>query len=177
MKKVKVIITLLLVFSLSSCGIKVTLKDSKSDVKNITENATQAYSKNTNVSSTNIENVKKQLGTLEKQLASTNDKEVILKCLEDFKENSPLKTSAIYFGNEDGNFCVFPIVQLPNDYDARARSWYKGAKENGDYVSDPYVDFSTNDKMFSVSKAIYKNKDLIGVVGIDLVIENNENAK
>ena len=63
---------------------------------------------------------------------------------------------------------------MPGDYDPRTRPWYKSAKEDGEFISDAYVDLSTNNKILSVSKSIYKNKDLIGVVGIDLVVGSSK---
>lgn len=177
MKKLKIIISVLLVFLLSSCELKVTLKIPKNNLKSTTESTVNLNDNTTNLSSIDIKNVKNQLETLEKNLADTNEKEVILKYLEDFKEKSVLKTSATYFGNESGIFYVFPVVQLPNDYDPRTRPWYTGAKENGEYVSDAYIDFSTNNQMLSVSKAIYKDKELIGVVGIDLIVEKKPTDK
>ena len=177
MKKLKIIISVLLVFLLSSCGLKVTLQIPKDNLKNTTESTVNLNDNTTNISSINLKDVKNQLGALEKNLAAANEKEVILKHLNDFKEGSTLNISSIYFGNEDGIIYVVPLVQLPGDYDPRARLWYKGAKEAGEYVSDAYVDFSTNNKILSVSKAIYKGKELIGVVGIDLIVEKNAKDK
>ena len=174
MKKLKVLISILLVFLLSSCGGKITLNESKNNSKNVTESTVNVDSNSTNISSADIKNIKVKLEALDKELAGATEKEVILKHLDDFKEKSGLKISSVYFGDEGGKFYVTPIVQLPGDYDPRIRPWYKSAKEDGEFISDAYVDLSTNNKILSVSKSIYKNKDLIGVVGIDLVVGSSK---
>ncbi|MCB2313095.1 cache domain-containing protein [Clostridium tagluense] len=171
MKGLKFIISILLVFSFSGCGVNVNPHASN----NTTDNAANVDTTNINKTSINIENVKKELEVLEKDLGDDNKKEVILKHLNKFKEKSELKTAFIYFGDERGNFYTTPIVELPGDYDPRSRDWYTNAKENGEYVSDIYIDASNNNKILTVSKGIYKNKKLIGVIAIDLVVENNEN--
>ena len=50
-------------------------------------------------------------------------------------------------------------------------------QENSKYVSDVYTDYATNGNLLSVAKAIHKDKNLIGVVGIDLILESNVKIK
>ncbi|WP_217362211.1 PDC sensor domain-containing protein, partial [Campylobacter lari] len=60
-----------------------------------------------------------------------------------------------------------------NNYDATTRSWYKGAKEKNDiFVSDIYIDNATNLPCFTYSKSLYKDGKFIGVVGIDILVDD-----
>lgn len=177
MRRLKFIICISLVFLLSGCGLNVNIRTSNN---NLNSNPTVDKSlgdTTINMTSTDLSNIKAKLATLEKDLAKDNSKDVILQHLSTFKEESGLNMLSVYFGDELGNFYLVPTATLPADYDARERIWYKNAKENGDYVSDAFTDFSTTNKILAVAKAIYKDKKLIGVVGIDLILENTTETK
>jgi methyl-accepting chemotaxis protein len=58
---------------------------------------------------------------------------------------------------------------MPADYDPTSREWYSGAlATDGVSVSDPYVDAGTGAVVFTVSKAIKENGQVIGVFAIDV---------
>lgn len=87
----------------------------------------------------------------------------------------------LYIGiEENGNFLQYDGSSrepAKTNYDARARPWYKKAiefKKAG--VSEPYVDFSTKKLVISVSAPIFKNGEIIGVVGSDIFLDTVVNT-
>jgi hypothetical protein len=177
LRRLKFIICISLVFLLSGCVLKDNIRASNNN-SNSNPTVDKSLGDTTiNMTSTDLSNIKDKLATLEKELAKDTSKDVILQHLSNFKEESGLNMLSVYFGDELGNFYLVPTATLPADYDARERIWYKNAKENGEYVSDAFTDLSTTNKILAVAKAIYKDKKLIGVVGIDLILENTTETK
>jgi hypothetical protein len=162
---------------LSGCGLKVNIRSSNNNSNSTTTIDKGLGDTTINMTSKDLSNIKDKLATLEKDLAKANSKDVILQHLSNFKKESALNMLSVYFGDELGNFYLVPTATLPDDYDARERIWYKNAKENGEYVSDAFTDLSTTNKILAVAKAIYKDNKLIGVVGIDLILENTTETK
>lgn len=85
---------------------------------------------------------------------------------EQYKELNPDIVS-IYAGSNKGDLVIFPEAELPADFDARTRPWYKGAEEkNGEvFITEPYLDAATGDTLITVAQRL---KDNSGVIGIDL---------
>lgn len=84
--------------------------------------------------------------------------------------------SWLYYGlEEDGSIFISPIDNtMPSNYDARRRNWYISAvSANGATVwTEPYVDAGGSGKILqTISKAVYREGDLIGVVGLDIELE------
>ena len=48
-------------------------------------------------------------------------------------------------------WAIIPDFDMPDDYVATKRDWYRGAKRDRTYVSAPYVDAMTKDICFTVS--------------------------
>ena len=68
----------------------------------------------------------------------------------------------------DGGIFLSVTHQYPTNYDQTSRVWYKGAlNTNGIYITDPYIDFNTQQLLITFSKAVYTNGKLKGVLGID----------
>lgn len=63
-------------------------------------------------------------------------------------------------------------MELPEDYDATERQWYIKVKDD-EYYIDEYEDAISKKKIITLSKVLYKEDILIGVVGIDIIKENN----
>lgn len=60
---------------------------------------------------------------------------------------------------------------VPEDFDARTRSWYISASESkGTIVSDPYVDQVSKNMMITIATPIYDGDELVGVAGEDVYI-------
>lgn len=79
----------------------------------------------------------------------------------------------IYYALEaDGSIFIAPVdPTMPDDYDARLREWYKGTLENKNevYWTKPYIDAGASGKLLqTVSKPVYKDGRLLGVVGLDI---------
>jgi signal transduction histidine kinase len=66
----------------------------------------------------------------------------------------------------------------PDDYDARTRPWYIGARgsERGVYFSEPYVDVVTGEQVISFSQEIIDDSgNSYGVLAIDLTLSEISN--
>ena len=76
---------------------------------------------------------------------------------------------AIYVGEEDKTFTMYPDTDMPEGYDPTGRPWYLGAiKTDGIYATEPYTDASTGDFIISLAKKIKKNgKDVVAGIDID----------
>ena len=95
--------------------------------------------------------------------------------------NSSGKFAGVYIGiEENGNFLQFDgTYREPqkDNYDSRARPWYKQVVEtNKSQISEPYIDFSTQKLVISVSSPIIKNNKIIGVVGSDIFLDTVVNT-
>lgn len=79
----------------------------------------------------------------------------------------------IYYALEsDGSIYIAPVdISMPHDYDARTREWYKGTvnKSGQIFWTEPYLDAGASGKILqTVSKAVYKDGELKGVIGLDI---------
>ena len=165
MKKIIIIVSIM-ILSLNSVACKTTIKagvvenneDRKKDIQEI------SYEDE-------VDSMKKSLEGLAEQLISgKNDKDSINNILKGLKEEEQ-NIDGVYFAKEDTvEFFAYPEVELPEGYDARERPWYNQSKDRKYYVSKPYKDSITNNSMVTVTKAIYNNEKLVGVIGIDLII-------
>jgi methyl-accepting chemotaxis protein len=78
----------------------------------------------------------------------------------------------VYFAENTKVMYVEPYADLTG-YDPTATEWYQGAERNPDgvYWMDPYTDTATKKTTTTISKAVISNGKFIGVVGIDLDLE------
>ncbi|MED4082306.1 methyl-accepting chemotaxis protein [Halalkalibacterium halodurans] len=95
-----------------------------------------------------------------------------------FLENDE-RADLFYIGQQsNGNFYSYPEVELPDDYDPRARPWYEKAAETPEQVvwSEPYLSATVGHEvmMVTVAKAIVdpRNQQLLGVVAIDILLDD-----
>ncbi|MDF2822493.1 MAG: chemotaxis protein [Clostridiales bacterium] len=84
----------------------------------------------------------------------------------------------IYVGTEEGMFYAELSMELPSDFNHREREWYLKAIENkGDItIIDPYIDADTGKMVITMSSAIYKGDEIIGVVGMDIDLTTYSNS-
>ena len=97
------------------------------------------------------------------------DKEHILSMFEDFVAASSYINSG-FIGLPDGSIIVKPDFDMKPDYNATVRPWYTAAinAQGKTAVSDPYIDYITNDYVISVTKTIIdRSGKFIGVAGTD----------
>ena len=109
---------------------------------------------------------------------NTIDKEHIMSMFDDFVESSSYIASA-FIGLPDGSILVKPEFDIKPDYNATIRPWYTAAinAHGKTAVSDPYIDYITNDYSISVTRNINdKSGKFVGVAGTnfktDFLIDN-----
>lgn len=75
-----------------------------------------------------------------------------------------------YLGRaDDGEFIVYPRLELPADFDPRQRPWYKDAiAAASTTLTEPYVDTATNELVISAATPAKRGGQNLGVVGGDL---------
>ncbi|MDU0111776.1 methyl-accepting chemotaxis protein [Psychrosphaera aquimarina] len=76
----------------------------------------------------------------------------------------------VYIGRVDGTFILDDQnIQLPADYDARQRPWYKLAKSRKTTAfTAPYVDVTTDELTISAVVPMFENGKFSGVAGGDI---------
>jgi methyl-accepting chemotaxis protein len=93
--------------------------------------------------------------------------------------NSALSSNAIYsdvyMGFPDNTAIMgsgFPIYELYDTWKATERGWYKLAltDTNNPLITSPYVDTMTGDLCITVVHAVKRGGEVVGVVGIDILI-------
>ena len=85
-------------------------------------------------------------------------------------DDRPTVCSA-FIGRPDGSYTASKV--FAPDWDPRTRAWYKGAlSSDGLYISDVYQAPSDGSKVMTLSQAIRKNGELIGVLGIDISVDD-----
>ena len=75
-----------------------------------------------------------------------------------------------YLGRaDDGEFIVYPRLELPADFDPRQRPWYKDAiSAASTTLTEPYLDTATNELVISAATPAKRGGQNLGVVGGDL---------
>ncbi|MFQ6342944.1 cache domain-containing protein, partial [Campylobacter sp. VTCC 70190] len=101
--------------------------------------------------------------------------------LKNFKDAG--RFLAVYIAQPNGELVVsdsdsdaknvpFGIYGKADGYDARTRDYYSEAlKANGPYVTPSYIDVTTNLPCFTYSMPLYKDGKFIGVLAIDILVE------
>ncbi|MBM0637410.1 methyl-accepting chemotaxis protein, partial [Campylobacter sp. VicNov18] len=85
-----------------------------------------------------------------------------------------------YIGLENGELLISQqsddndtISSIIDNLDIRSRAWYQEAlKSNQSFASPAYMDTITKKYIVTYSKAIYKDNKFIGVIGIDVSLED-----
>jgi len=81
-----------------------------------------------------------------------------------------------YVGTREGAFHIFPSRQMPADYDARQRQWYKDAVANGTAMTEPYVGAGIDYRIITQAAVIPSGQETLGVLGANLSIETISNT-
>ncbi len=65
----------------------------------------------------------------------------------------------------DKRWTIIPDFDMPNDYHAPERNWYKGALENPDevFITEPYIDAASGNMCFSMSVALPDRETVVGL--------------
>lgn len=87
------------------------------------------------------------------------------------------ETSSIFFSLPTKEVYAVPAADLGDDYDPTSRHWYKSAAANPDAVqwSEPYTSVATGTAVITASKAVQKNGQLVGVIGLEVQLETLSN--
>lgn len=100
------------------------------------------------------------------------DKGKILDYLEMKMEANPYSTD-VYMGFSDKVFLDGSGWTPDKDYDCTSRGWYKDAVTAGGlHYGEPYLDMVTDKMVMSISKPVIVNNELIGVVALDINLNN-----
>lgn len=80
--------------------------------------------------------------------------------------------ASVYYALPNKHIEIIPEADLGKDFDATTRDWYKNAVANKDDFSwsKPYLDAATGEYAISGAKAVLKNGQVVGVVGIDILL-------
>ena len=79
------------------------------------------------------------------------------------------KLTEFYIGFEDGKFTTGTSWIPDASYDARLRPWYIKAKnEKTTVICDPYIDKKTKRPVITFSSPFFRDKKIVGVIGLDL---------
>ncbi|WP_299691039.1 methyl-accepting chemotaxis protein [uncultured Vibrio sp.] len=77
-----------------------------------------------------------------------------------------------YIALDNGDFTTSKEVNLPSDFDARTRDWFKQARSNlSSIITMPYLDSATGSLVVTVASPI-SILDRVGVIGLDLKIND-----
>jgi diguanylate cyclase (GGDEF)-like protein len=80
---------------------------------------------------------------------------------------------SFYFGrHSDGKIAYSNSYDLPKDFNATLRPWYKEVFSKQDFtISSPYVDTLTQKLSFSLAVPVYQNNIFKGILGIDIYVD------
>ncbi len=76
----------------------------------------------------------------------------------------------VYMGTATKDFYCYPKANLPDGFDTTSRPWYKDAVANRGKVTygEPYISASNAKLVFTISKTVEKDGQIVGVVGMDI---------
>lgn len=112
-----------------------------------------------------------EINRISSNVTGINDQEELMKILVESKTFNEAFISA-YFAEEAGTLTIYPKADLGADFDPRERPWYQEAVENKAITwTEAYVDTATNQTVITLTKPVYDNNTLIGVMGIDISIQ------
>lgn len=104
----------------------------------------------------------------------THNEKSLTPYMEAFTEANSIEGSlGAYMGIESsGRLADGTGWDVPNDYDARTRGWYKDAVKNGKVTfSSPYIDADTKEVVYTISIPVIVDTKIIGAIGFDMKTE------
>ncbi|WP_026895115.1 methyl-accepting chemotaxis protein [Clostridiisalibacter paucivorans] len=98
---------------------------------------------------------------------------IALELLSEVQKNDDMILNS-FFGQVSGTMDIYPQQKLSEDYDPRTREWYQEAIKNPGKViwTSPYRDAATGKITMTAAKVVKNQEDIIGVVGIDVMLNN-----
>ncbi len=103
----------------------------------------------------------------------SREEQKIIDLFNMYRINHPYVNS-VYMGRENGTFVRSHPRERNTDYDPRERPWYRQALANPGKVvrTDVYKSVTTSDMNLGTVKAIIRGGKPIGVIGIDVTLNN-----
>ncbi|PAB56715.1 methyl-accepting chemotaxis protein [Anaeromicrobium sediminis] len=145
---------------------KNSMEALNNDIKESTQNYFEGYTHGIEMISKNVD--------AEQILIHPEYEPFLMELFEDYI-SSYKDASQIYMGTIDGNFRIYPKVDMGNDYDPRVRPWYKKAVEKQTTIfTDIYRDVVSGKLAISCAAPVYESADknkLVGVVAITMPID------
>lgn len=100
------------------------------------------------------------------------DEEYLERYLYDRGEANPYSI-VVYVGFTDNRLISGDGWVPPSDYKTTEKDWYKEAiKNNYLTYTKPYLDEATNKMIITISKPLYKDETLLGVLGSDIEVNS-----
>jgi methyl-accepting chemotaxis protein len=101
---------------------------------------------------------------LAQNIALNPEQPEVAKLLEQKAMSSTFLSS--FLGDASGSFIIRPDAKMPDDFDPRARLWYKSAESNASSIlTEPYVEAATHQTVITIASASKKAGQSVGVVG------------
>ena len=79
-------------------------------------------------------------------------------------------SSSVYYSLVNGHTSIRPYVDMGKDFNPQEREWFTTAVQSPNMVqwTTPYIDSATGEFVVSASKAVGKNNNINGVIGLDV---------
>lgn len=175
--KIFIILLATTIFSVGIFGGITYFNTKKSIEKEFNQNATNfSYSVNQNIDSI-LGGIETQINNLAINVDFTDLEEkphyktFTQSFLNDVKTNNESFLN-VYYATKSNMFVMAPAADVSPDIKWSEKAWYKGAAESRKFnVSEIYTDTVTGKKTVAVAKAVVKNNEVVGVIGIDIDLE------
>lgn len=118
--------------------------------------------------------------TADIELSENVDQDFIAKLIKNRKAkygNENTNDMNVYVGFEDKRLITTSSLLITPDFDCRTRAWYIQAKtSDGIIYTRPFKDFSTGRLAITIAKALKKDGQIIGVVGVGVFLDHVTNV-
>lgn len=113
-----------------------------------------------------------EINRISSNVTGMDYQEELMKILVESKTFNQAIISAYFAEEEAGALTIYPKADLGANFDPRERPWYQEAVENKAITwTEAYIDTATNQTVITLTKPVYENTTLIGVMGIDISIQ------
>ncbi|GAA0179586.1 hypothetical protein SH2C18_24270 [Clostridium sediminicola] len=156
-----IILVLLIALSLSGCNVSFRVGVIKRESEDVNEK----------LHTVQTSGIEEELDLLIEDFKKLKEVSEVQKLIDDYIDKSKLDIISIYYGDNNGKFYISPNVELSSDYNFTERPPYRDAVEEGKYMPDSYMDFTTNKYIQTITKPVIVEGNIIGVAGIDVYTE------
>ncbi|MGV8146715.1 MAG: methyl-accepting chemotaxis protein [Alkaliphilus sp.] len=175
--KITLLLVVLIVFTASFIGFRNYQQTFESLKKELANSAQTSVSSTIKAMSFFTEALESDINSLaseqevEMLIANPMGKATMLSGFKSFIDAHP-HVLYVYIGTKDGDFHIYPEVELPADFDPRTRLWFEDAVSEGDLIwTKPYVDAASGNLIVSVAKPVYNGSSFVGVISLDISLD------